>query len=136
MTRIFQLCLVYLQEFQQLSRTPAFEPYFWFLAEYYGPKQCAFLILIHLKHYRKPQYQQEALSCVDDYLEFMAASHNHTVTDRDSPASMTMNVLIGLRGQLYTEPFGYTSITPEPRPRSNLREMMDIDLQDLMMSDG
>lgn len=136
LTRIFQLSLVYLQEYRQLCRVPAFEPYAWFLAEYSGPKQCALLILIYFKYHRESRYRQEALSCVDDYLDFMAARHCQPITSGDSPVSRVMKVLIGLRGQIGTQSFDYTNITTEPEPQSNFSGMTDFELRDLLMSDG
>lgn len=135
LTRIFQLSLVFFREYRQLCRVPAFEPYAWFLAEYSGPKQCALLILIYLKYHRESQYQQEALSCVDDYLDFMAARHSQNITSGDSPVSRAMKVLIGLRGQIGTQSFDYTNITTEPELQSNLSVMTDFELRDLLMSD-
>lgn len=135
MTRIFQLSLGYLRKYRQLCRTPAFEPYAWLLAEYYGPKQCALLILIYLKHHRGSDSEQAALSCVDDYLDFMAAKHGQATTGGQLQVPMALKVLVGLRGQLGTQSFDYTNIPTETRPRNSFSEMKDKDLWDLLMND-
>lgn len=130
MNRIFQLSRAYLRKYLQLCCAPAFEPYFWFLAEYYGPQQCTLLILVYLIHHRGTDDEQIARYYVDDYLDFMAKR-----SDKKPQTQMAVNVIIGLCGQVDTQMFYREDSPTEDEHRKSLSEFQATYLWDSIVND-
>ncbi|KAJ5574261.1 uncharacterized protein N7459_008688 [Penicillium hispanicum] len=97
-----RLCLDYLQIYLHLCRTPAFEPYSWFCVTYYGPQQCALLILLWLnQHHTKVANEQEMRYCVDEFIDYCTS--RQSASDDTKSENLPLKVLIRLRKQLDSE---------------------------------
>ena len=120
----------YLRKYLQLCNAPAFEPYSWFLAEYYGPQQCALLILVYLTHHQGAGGEQIARHYVDNYISFMASRPG-----KKPQAQMAVNVIIGLCGQVGTQMLYCEDSPTEDEHREGLSELQDTDLWDSIVND-
>lgn len=135
MHRIFHLSLLYLRTYLRLCRAPAFEPYTWFLAEYYGPQQCALLILVYLIHHQGAEDEPRARYYVDGYIEFMTGMDIATMYKRPQ-TQMAVNVILYLCGLAGTRMFFHEDSPVEPQYRSDFRELQDTDLWVSVLSDS
>lgn len=135
MNRIFQLSLLYLRTYLRLCRAPPFEPYAWFLAEYYGPQQCALLILVYLIHHQGVGDEPRARYYVEGYLEFMTG-REAVIPHKKPQTQMAVNVLSDLCEQAGPRKFYFEDSPVEPQYRSDFRELQATDLWESVMTDS
>ncbi|KAJ5891244.1 uncharacterized protein N7473_007472 [Penicillium subrubescens] len=133
--RIFQLSLLYLRTYLSLWKASAFEPYAWFLAEYYGPQQCALLILVYLIHHQGVEDEPRARYYVGSYLEFMSG-RDPAIPNKKPQTQMAVNVIRDLCRQAGTRMSYFEDNPVEPQYRSDFRELQDTDLWDSVTSDS
>jgi hypothetical protein len=134
MNRIFQLSLLYLRTYLRLCEASAFEPYAWFLAEYYSPQQCALLTLVYLIHHQGAEDEPRGRYYVDGYLEFMTG-RDPAMPSKKPQTLMAVKVILYLCGQTGTRTFFLEDGPVEPQYRSDFRELQDTDLWDSLMND-
>ncbi|KAF3387506.1 Transcription factor yanR [Penicillium rolfsii] len=133
--RIFQLSLLYLRTYLRLCEASAFQPYAWFLAEYYGPYRCALLILIYLIHHQGTENEPRGRQYVDDYLEFVTGTDTALLYKKPQ-TQMAVKVILHLCGQAGPPMFANEDNPVEPHYSSDLRELQDMNLWDSVMIDS
>lgn len=135
MDRIFRLSLVYLRTYLRLCRAPAFEPYAWFLAEYYGPQQCALLILVYLIHHQGIEDEPRARYYVNGCLEYMTG-RDSDIPHKKPQTQMAVKFILHLCGQAGTKMLSFEDSPGEHQHRSHFRELQDTDLWSSVTSDS
>lgn len=130
---IFHFSLVYLRKYLRLCRAPAFEPYHWFLTEYYGPKQSALLILVYLIHHRGAEDEKIARYYVDGYLQFMTGP-----AVKKPQTKMAVSVILGLCGEAGPQLYYYLreESPTESEHGPDFDELQDTDLWDSVIDDS
>ncbi|KAJ5390009.1 uncharacterized protein N7496_001077 [Penicillium cataractarum] len=131
--RIYHLSLVYIRKYLRLCRAPAFEPYLWFLAEYYGPQQSSLLILVYLIHHRGAEDEKIARYYVDGCLQFMTGS-----AFKKPQTKMAISVILGLCGEAGPQMhyFHREESPTESEHGPNFRDLQDTDLWDSVIDES
>jgi hypothetical protein len=128
---VFQFSLVYLRKTMCLCKSTAFEPYAWFVAEYYGPQQSALLISVYLIHNRGVEDENLARYTVDRYLEFM------TETSDKKPLTQTaIDVLVGLCKETDTHMNDHGALSIRFELENDFRAFHNANLWDLVIDDS